>query len=243
MNTRHTSPSPENGPIGVSKQFQPGWYIISYSRILLRFLGNHYCQLCCILRLNDDQGKQGLLESRSVCISVSFVGWATSRLSFIFIVISAYLTATSESLKCHPKCYCATGASWPYFIHEIGLTIAPGAALLLEQRIVVVSAVPDTGGKLKGAVYPILKRCCHSKRMDPLNVTSTETFPSFNLTSELGDGGTSRSPTRFPTSLGLSSADVSDARTCPLPGPRLRGYKPIFFSESSTLRPPPPHGS
>jgi hypothetical protein len=112
-------------------------------------------------------------EIRATGVKISlrrcFICWMGNhtRLSFILTVISAYLTAYVPDIVISIF-YCATGVFWPYCIHEISLTIASGAASLLEQRI--VGMVPNIAGKLKGAVYPILKRCCHSKRMDALNV-------------------------------------------------------------------------
>jgi hypothetical protein len=47
------------------------------------------------------------------------------------------------------------------------LQLPQGWLRSFEQRI--VGMVPNVGGKLKGAVYSILKKCCHSRRMDVLN--------------------------------------------------------------------------
>jgi hypothetical protein len=133
---------------------------VSCSRMLSHLLGNNDNQLCCVLRLNDDQGNQGhWSQDQSALPSHLLDGQPPGCHSFISIVISAYMTATS--LTCHLKCYCATGVSWPYCIHEISLTIAPRAASHLERRI--VGMVSSIGGKPKDAVYFILKRCCHSK--------------------------------------------------------------------------------
>ena len=146
----------------MSKQFQPGWCIVPSSRMLSRFLGNHDNQLCCILRLNDDQGNQG--------------HWTQDQSVSLFHLLDGQPPGCHSSLSssphtrlgqprpwhCHLKCYCATGAYRPYCIHEVSLTIASGVASLLEQRI--VGMVPSAGGKLKGAVYPILKMCCYFER-------------------------------------------------------------------------------
>ena len=64
---------------------------------------------------------------------------------------------------------------------HLGRIISMKSALQLPQgrlhflnKQQIVGMVPNIGGKLKGAVYPILKRCCHSRRIDALNATFTE---------------------------------------------------------------------
>jgi hypothetical protein len=126
---------------------------------------------------------------------------------------------------CHLKCYCTTG-HWQVEdrrrqVHLSRIEFMKSALQLPQGRLHslklgwrIVGMVPEH--RRKANSYPILKRCCHSRRI----ATSTESTFNFSLQAHslpwdwhtVGHRGHPRATLATSLRLGHSNADVSDAR-------------------------------